>query len=155
MASRTTRCCIRCSRQPTRPGRRSGRPRPRAASFRLLPLPATFTCVAFATRFLSAAAVVDEPEANAALNPIEPLQIADVDALKAREADRGYVIPTEMEIGIEEGRKVRVMAGPLKDMEGVFRGYLRGGQRARVLMEFLRRRSLVEVETELLAVVRA
>ncbi len=58
-------------------------------------------------------------------------------------------------LGIEEGRKVRVMAGPLKDMEGVFRGYLRGGQRARVLMEFLRRRSLVEVETELLAVVRA
>jgi hypothetical protein len=47
------------------------------------------------------------------------------------------------------------MAGPLKDMEGVFRGYFRGGQRARVLMEFLRRRSLVEVETELLAVVRA
>ena len=54
-----------------------------------------------------------------------------------------------------QGRKVRVMAGPLKDMEGVFRGYLRGGQRARVLMEFLRRSSLVEVETELLAAVRA
>jgi hypothetical protein len=78
-----------------------------------------------------------------------------IDALKLRESDRGYVIPPEMEFGIEEGRKVRVMAGPLKDMEGVFRGYLRGGQRARVLMEFLRRRSLVEVETELLAVARA
>ncbi len=78
-----------------------------------------------------------------------------IDALRAREADRGYVIPTELEFGIEAGRKVRVMGGPLKDMEGIFRGYLRGGQRARVLMEFLRRRSLVEVETELLAVVRA
>ena len=78
-----------------------------------------------------------------------------IDALRAREADRGYVIPTELEFGIEAGRKVRVMGGPLKDMEGVFRGYLRGGQRALVLMEFLRRRSLVEVETELLAVVRA
>ena len=76
-------------------------------------------------------------------------------AIKQREADRGYVVPTEIECGIENGRKVRVMAGPLKDMEGVFRGYLRGGQRARVLMEFLRQRSLVEVETELLAVVRA
>ena len=76
-------------------------------------------------------------------------------AIKLRESDRGYVVPTEMECGIENGRKVRVMAGPLKDMEGVFRGYLRGGQRARVLMEFLRQRSLVEVETELLAVVRA
>jgi hypothetical protein len=40
-------------------------------------------------------------------------------------------------------------------MEGVFRGYLRGRERARVLMDFLRRKSLVEVETELLAVVRA
>ena len=80
---------------------------------------------------------------------------AVIDALRAREGDRGYVVPTEMEVGIEKGSKVRVMAGPLKDMEGIFRGYLRGGQRARVLMEFLRRRSLVEVETELLAVARA
>ena len=78
-----------------------------------------------------------------------------IDALKQRETDRGYVIPPEMEFGIEEGSKVRVMAGPLKDMEGVFRGYLRGRQRARVLMEFLRQKSLVEVETELLAVARA
>jgi transcriptional antiterminator RfaH len=78
-----------------------------------------------------------------------------IDALKAREADRGYVVPTELEFGIESGRKVRIMAGPLEGMEGVFRGYLRGGQRARVLMEFLRRTSLVEVETELLAAVRA
>ena len=78
-----------------------------------------------------------------------------IDALRAREADRGYVVPTELELGIQKGRKVRVMAGPLEGMEGVFRGYLRGGQRARVLMEFLRRRSLVEVETELLAAVRA
>jgi transcription antitermination factor NusG len=78
-----------------------------------------------------------------------------IDALRAREADRGYVVPTELELGIENGRKVRVMAGPLAGMEGIFRGYLRGGQRARVLMEFLRRRSLVEVETDLLAAVRA
>jgi transcriptional antiterminator RfaH len=78
-----------------------------------------------------------------------------IHALRLREAERGYVVPTELELGIESGRKVRVMAGPLEGMEGVFRGYLRGGQRARVLMEFLRRRSLVEVETDLLAVVRA
>jgi transcriptional antiterminator RfaH len=80
---------------------------------------------------------------------------AVIDALRAREADRGYVIPTELEFGIESGRKVRIMAGPLEGMEGIFRGYLRGGQRARVLMEFLRRSSVVEVETELLAAVRA
>jgi hypothetical protein len=40
-------------------------------------------------------------------------------------------------------------------MEGVFQGYLRGRERARVLMEFLRRRSVVELDTELLAAVRA
>ena len=80
---------------------------------------------------------------------------AVIDALRTREAERGYIVPAELEFGIENGRKVRVMAGPLKDMEGVFRGYLRGGQRARVLMEFLRRKSMVEVETELLAAVRA
>ena len=78
-----------------------------------------------------------------------------IDALRAREAERGYVVPTEREIGIEKGRKVRVMAGPLEGMEGAFQGYLRGGQRARVMLEFLRQRSLVEVETEMLAVVRA
>lgn len=78
-----------------------------------------------------------------------------IDSIKQREAVRGYVVPTELEQGIAKGRKVRIMAGPLKDIEGVFRGYLRGGQRARVLMEFLRQRSVVEIDTELLAVVRA
>ena len=87
----------------------------------------------------------------------EPVTVGQgiIDALKARESDRGYVVPTELELGIEKGRKVQVMAGPLQGMEGVFRGYLRGGQRAHVLMEFLRQRNLVEVETEMLAVVRA
>jgi hypothetical protein len=40
-------------------------------------------------------------------------------------------------------------------MEGIFRGYLRGGERARVLLEFLRQKSLVEVETDVLAAARA
>jgi transcriptional antiterminator RfaH len=87
----------------------------------------------------------------------EPAVVEDavIEAIRQREAERGYVVPTELELGIERGRKVRVMGGPLKDMEGVFRGYLRGRQRARVLMEFLRRRSVVEVDTQLLAAVRA
>jgi hypothetical protein len=78
-----------------------------------------------------------------------------IDAIKLREAERGYVIPMETEFGIVPGDKVRVMAGPLKGMEGIFRGYLRGRERARVLTEFLRRRSRVEVDADLLAVVRA
>jgi len=78
-----------------------------------------------------------------------------INALKLREAERGYIVAREREFGIAPDSKVRVMAGPLTGMEGIFRGYLRGGERARVLMEFLRRRSLVEVDTDLLAVVRA
>jgi transcriptional antiterminator RfaH len=78
-----------------------------------------------------------------------------IHSIRRRESKRGYVVPTELEHGIENGRKVRVMAGPLEGMEGVFRGYLRGRERARVLMDFLRQQSLVEVETDLLAVVRA
>jgi transcriptional antiterminator RfaH len=95
------------------------------------------------------------------LHPVQfdrvPAIIPDdvVAAIRCREADRGYVVPSEREVGIDNGRRVRVMAGPLKGMDGIFRGYLRGRQRARVLMEFLRRTSLVEVETDLLAVVRA
>jgi hypothetical protein len=48
-----------------------------------------------------------------------------------------------------------IMAGPLAGMEGIFRGYLRGRERAQVLMEFLRQRNLIEVDTEDLAAARA
>ncbi len=86
-------------------------------------------------------------------------QIASVDddviaSLREREAGRGYAVPVELERGIEVGRRVRLMAGPLKGLEGVFRGYLRGGERARVLMEFLRARKTVEVDGDVLALVR-
>jgi len=78
-----------------------------------------------------------------------------IDALKMREAANGYVMPPEIEIGIKLGNKVMIMAGPLSGLEGVFRGYLRGRERAQVLVEFLRQKSLVEVGAEDLAAVRA
>ncbi len=78
-----------------------------------------------------------------------------VDGIRRREGERGYVMPPEVEIGITLGSKVLIMAGPLTGMEGIFRGYLRGGERARVLLEFLRQKSLVEVETDVLAAARA
>lgn len=78
-----------------------------------------------------------------------------IDAIKMREGVRGHVMPPEVEIGIRLGNKVMIMAGPLAGMEGIFRGYLRGGERASVLMEFLRQRNLIEVDTEDLADVRA
>jgi hypothetical protein len=40
-------------------------------------------------------------------------------------------------------------------MEGIFRGYLRGRERAQVLVEFLRQQSLVEVDSDDLAAARA
>jgi transcription antitermination factor NusG len=77
-----------------------------------------------------------------------------IDELKRREGERGFVMPPEIEVGIKLGSKVMVMAGPLSGMEGIFRGYLRGRERAQVLMEFLRQHNLVEVDTEHLAAVR-
>ena len=45
------------------------------------------------------------------------------------------------------------MGGPLRGLEGVFSGYLKGGQRARVLLEFLRTRRRIEVDVTALAVI--
>jgi len=78
-----------------------------------------------------------------------------IDALRLREAAHGAVVPPEIEIGIKLGNKVMIMAGPLTGLEGIFRGYLRGRERANVLVEFLRQKNLVEVGTDDLAVVRA
>jgi transcription antitermination factor NusG len=77
-----------------------------------------------------------------------------IDEIRRREGERGFVMPPEIEIGITLGNKVMIMAGPLSGMEGIFRGYMRGGERARVLLEFLRQQSTVEVDTEALAEVR-
>ena len=80
------------------------------------------------------------------------LDEAVIAAIRRREGERGYVLVDEVEHGFRKGQRVRLMAGPLQGMEGVFRGYLRGGQRAKVLMEFLRAQSLVEVDATALAV---
>jgi transcription antitermination factor NusG len=77
-----------------------------------------------------------------------------IDAIRLREGERGYVVPPELEIGIKLGNKVMIMAGPLQGMEGIFRGYIKGRERARVFLEFLRQKTLVEVDTEFLEAVR-
>ncbi len=78
-----------------------------------------------------------------------------IDALRRREGGRGFVVPDEVARGIQAGSTVRVMAGPLEGLNGVFTGYLRGRERATVLMEFLRDRHEVEVDATVLAVARA
>ena len=78
-----------------------------------------------------------------------------IDALRMREGERGYIVPPEQEHGIRPGSKVKLMGGPLRGLEGVFKGYLRGRERARVLTEFLRVQKVVEVDAHLLAAVSA
>jgi hypothetical protein len=77
-----------------------------------------------------------------------------VDELRAREAGRGFIRAAETEKRIPFGRQVRIMAGPLRGLEGAFRGYLRSGQRAKVLMQFLHAWYQVDVEAEVLAMAR-
>jgi transcription antitermination factor NusG len=77
-----------------------------------------------------------------------------IEALRLREDDRGYILPEEQHLAMMAGQKVRIMAGPLKGLEGVFKGYLKGRQRVQLFMEFLRARNLVEVEASAVAAVR-
>ena len=69
-----------------------------------------------------------------------------VAALRQLEGERGYIEPKEIVRKPRRGQKVRVVQGPLKGIEGVFEGSLRGGERAMILVEFLRSRRPVEVE---------
>ncbi len=75
-----------------------------------------------------------------------------IDALKVREGERGYVLPEELLRGLNRGQQVQIMAGPLRGMSGVFRGYLRGRERAMVLVEFLRTQCEAEVDSDYLQV---
>ena len=77
-----------------------------------------------------------------------------IDAIRTREGSRGYALPSEQEEGIPVGATVRIMNGPFEGLEGVFSGTLRGGQRARVLLDLLRGRHGVEVDFRALAVAR-
>jgi len=78
-----------------------------------------------------------------------------IEALREGEGDLGFTLPESFSQGIPEGRRVRVMGGPLRGMEGVFQGYLRGGERARILMEVLRAQKSVEVDAMVLRVALA
>ena len=78
-----------------------------------------------------------------------------IDELRSREGDRGFVVPAEVSDGIPRGRRVRVMSGPLRGMEGLFEGYARGGERARILVQYLRLVSAVEVDSGALLMVRS
>ena len=69
-----------------------------------------------------------------------------VDALRAMEGDRGYVLHQEIDRGLEPGCKVSVAGGSLEGVQGVFDGYVNGKDRAKIFVEFLRRRTTLEVD---------
>lgn len=69
-----------------------------------------------------------------------------IEGLRRLEGERGYIVSDEVILRPKKGQRVRVEAGPLKGLEGVFQGELRGGERAQVLMEFLRSNRVIEVE---------
>ncbi len=76
-----------------------------------------------------------------------------IDELRGREGDRGYIVPDDLRQEMGKGSRVRVMGGPLRGFEGVFEGYLKGGQRARILLDFLRGQRTVEIDVSALALV--
>ncbi len=76
-----------------------------------------------------------------------------IDELQSREGERGYIVPEDFRRKMEKGSKVRVMGGPLRGFQGVFQGYLKGGQRARILVDFLRSQRRVEIDVSALALV--
>jgi hypothetical protein len=71
---------------------------------------------------------------------------AVIASLREREADRGYALPDEVVHGIAAGTRVRIMEGPFRGLAGVFSGYLRGGQRAQVLLQMLRTARRIELD---------
>ncbi len=76
-----------------------------------------------------------------------------IDELMRREGERGYIVPDDLRRKMKKGSRIRVMGGPLRGFEGVFQGYLKGGQRARILLDFLRSQRRVEIDVAALALV--
>lgn len=69
-----------------------------------------------------------------------------IESLRGLEGERGFIVPEEVLHRPRPGQRVRIVSGPLKGLEGVFEKPLRGGERAMVLLEFLRSARSVEVD---------
>lgn len=70
-----------------------------------------------------------------------------IEALRAMEGARGFILHEEIDRGLKVGCLVNVSGGSLDGVQGVFDGYVNGKDRARIFVEFLRRRTVMEVET--------
>jgi len=69
-----------------------------------------------------------------------------IEALRAMEGERGFILHEEINRGLEPGCQVNISGGSLEGVQGVFDGYVNGKDRARIFVEFLRRRTVLEVE---------
>ena len=76
-----------------------------------------------------------------------------IDAFRRWEGERGYIVSEDVHKKMSKGARVRVMGGPLEGFEGLFQGYLKGGRRGRVLLDFLRSKRRVEVDISTLVLV--
>lgn len=122
------------------------------------PLP-LFPCYVFARRpfGLTAALMRYCPGVQYPLVVDGRLSLVDdviVEALRELEGERGFIVPGEIDRGLEEGKRVKILAGPLVGLEGVLTGFVNGRDRARVLVEFLRRRTHLQIETTHLVLAR-
>lgn len=78
-----------------------------------------------------------------------------VDDLRFCEGERGYILPAERSRTVSKGSRVRIMTGPFSGCDGIFRGYLRGQERAKVFLDFLRSRLTVEIDADSMMLVQA
>lgn len=77
-----------------------------------------------------------------------------VEAFRELEGERGFILPKEVDRGFKKGSRVKVLAGPLKGLEGVLTDFVNGRDRARILVEFLKRRTHLQIDTTHLVLAR-
>jgi hypothetical protein len=70
-----------------------------------------------------------------------------VEAFKVMEGERGYILHEDLDRGLELGCLVDISGGSLDGIRGVFRGFVNGKDRARILVDFLRRQMILEVDS--------
>jgi len=80
-------------------------------------------------------------------NVLAQVECGFIDDLRGLERGRGFITHKELDPGLNPGCRVRVIGGSLNEIEGVFHGFVNGRDRAKIFVEFLRRRTIMEVET--------
>jgi transcriptional antiterminator RfaH len=103
----------------------------------------------FFARFAPAASLRAVRHARQVIRVVEfggqPVPVPDVVLVSLREEMRGLDV-REVEAGVCPGDEVELAAGPMRGLRGIVDSVRDGAQRVRILMEFLGRDNLVEVD---------